>query len=257
MAIAMHVTVVMGVMAQIEEAGMLTDELKAFFKNTLLRTDDDSSTTGEAKPQKVRKSKKAPGEKRVRTDKQVARHALVNTYAMYIRDDAFEGVVIYRNCFGAAQYMFKFIEDDPSMSFKEACELAVTKFNNSKGVMVFPMDDASFQSMKEALALKKPTKRAAKRDSEVSAVSDEVPERTVEPADEQIEEPIVPVDAKKQEKKPTKKQQEKKKEEEDKKKEEEEKMKKEEEEKKKEEEEEEEEEVVSDESEIEDSSDEE
>ena len=167
---AMHTTIVMGVMAQIEEAGMMTPDLHAFFKVSLLCKDatSDASSVDE-KVKKVRKQKKPLGEKRPPTEHNV----LVSKCLFYIRDDAFQKMVSHQQCMGAAAYMAKAIKGDPTMSMKEACDFAVRKVNTAKDMVVFPLDEVTFKTMKDAFDNKptKPVKEKKEKKAKVDKVS--------------------------------------------------------------------------------------
>lgn len=141
---SMTKTMMMGLIAQIEEADLMTDELKEFMLTNLV----DGTAASKAKRRTVKKD----GEPRAGNEEH---KSLVSKCLYYIRDEVFKGVVAHKYCLGAAQSMAKLITENSDLSDLDACNMVARRVNENKGEVIFPLDKKTFSKMEKLMKEKK------------------------------------------------------------------------------------------------------
>lgn len=71
---------------------------------------------------------------------------LVGKYTILVKE-MFQGVIHHRYCMGVAQKMVKLMKTDPDMEAEYACRICAEEMNESKGQMIFPLDEDTFAQM--------------------------------------------------------------------------------------------------------------
>lgn len=158
---SMTKTVVMGLIAQIDEADLMTDELKEFMITNLV-------DGGVAQTKSKRKTTtKKDGEPRIKTKHQ----ELASKCLYYIRDEVFKGIVPNKYCLGASQGMAKLLAENEDMPHMEACNIIAKRTNDTKGEIIFPLDKKTFAKMEKEMKERKALPTPSRSNSSAGSVS--------------------------------------------------------------------------------------